>query len=92
MYKQNYRWITHKIPCVQEFIRIRDGAYALGLPTCVDLPEAYVLHLSISLECAEAVRSNVGFTSHMASIVLESADVDRTRAARLVIDFSNQIV
>ena len=68
---------------------MRDDAFALGKPTCADLADAYVLYLSITLECAEAARSAAGISSHMASILSNSStDSQRRRAASFVVQYS----
>ena len=68
---------------------MRDGAFALGKPTCANLADAYVLHVLVTSECAKAARSAAKISSHMALILSNSStDSEHRRAASFVVQYS----
>ena len=65
-------------------MRLRDTAYDMGKLCVRDLCEAFLLHLSITLACAVAARSPLGFLQHL-HVVADGTDLEQKHAANLLL-------
>ena len=65
-------------------MHLRDTTYDMGKPSVRDLCEAFLLHLSITLACAVAARSPLGFLQHL-HVVADKTDLEQKYAANLLL-------